>query len=156
MDGRGTSMITVYINGDPAPSQFIKSGEQKSVNFNVSERDSIAIEFRCRINTGCGDVHFFDATFYDHHFNMNPNPMSATSSAQPQPPPTIIPTSQNPKTPSINLTYEWKKNLNITDLLSCSASKTHIVWYNMIIFRKSQCLLKTSSVLRQRKLCNKH
>ena len=40
--------------------------------------------------------------------------------------------------------------------ISCSASKTHIVWYNMIIFRKSQCLLKTSSVLRQRKLCNKH
>ena len=43
-----------------------------------------------------------------------------------------------------------------TGALSCSASKTHIVWYNMIIFRKSQCLLKTSSVLRQRKLCNKH
>jgi len=41
-------------------------------------------------------------------------------------------------------------------VISCSASKTHIVWYNMIIFRKSQCLLKTSSVLRQRKLCNKH
>ena len=44
----------------------------------------------------------------------------------------------------------------VLDSLSCSASKTHIVWYNMIIFRKSQCLLKTSSVLRQRKLCNKH
>ena len=40
--------------------------------------------------------------------------------------------------------------------LSYSASKTHIVWYNMTIFRKSQCLLKTSSVPRQRKLCNKH
>ena len=44
----------------------------------------------------------------------------------------------------------------VPDLVSCSASKTHIVWYNMIIFRKSKCLLKTSSVLRQRKLCNKH
>ena len=41
----------------------------------------------------------------------------------------------------------------VKTLLSCSASKTHIVWYSMIIFRKS---LKTSSVLRQRKLCNKH
>ena len=47
-------------------------------------------------------------------------------------------------------------NIMMGWLLSCSASKTHIVWYNMIIFRKSQCLLKTSSVLRQRKLCNKH
>ncbi|WP_293336088.1 hypothetical protein [Microcoleus sp. CAWBG58] len=124
MDGRGTSTITVYINGDPAPSQFIKSGEQKSVNFNISERDSIAIEFRCRTNTGCGDVHFFDATFYDHHFNMNPNPVSPTSSAQPQPTPTIIPASQNPKTPSINLTSVVKKDLNITDLLSMTCLNT--------------------------------
>ena len=44
----------------------------------------------------------------------------------------------------------------IIEVLSCPASKTHIVWYNMITFRKSQCLLKTFSVLRQRKLCNKH
>jgi hypothetical protein len=124
MAGRGTSMITVYINGDPAPSQFIKSGEQKSVNFNISERDSIAIEFRCRTNTGCGDVHFFDATFYDPHFNMNPNPVSATSSAQPQPTPKVIPTPQNPKTPSINLTSEGKKSLNITDLLSMNCLNT--------------------------------
>ena len=49
-----------------------------------------------------------------------------------------------------------KKELRVQEEISCSASKTHIVWYNMIIFRKSQCLLKTSSVLRQRKLCNKH
>ena len=41
-------------------------------------------------------------------------------------------------------------------IVSCPASKTHIVWYNIITFRKSQCLLKTFSVLRQRKLCNKH
>lgn len=120
----GTSMITVYINGDPTPRQFIKSGEQKSLNFNISERDSIAIEFRCRTDRGCGNVHFFDATFYDHHFNMNPNPVSATSSAQPQPIPKVIPTPQNPKTPSINLTSEGKKSLNITDLLSMTCLNT--------------------------------
>ena len=65
---------------------------------------------------------------------------------------------------SANPEYSYQSINQIVDsvplitapVISCSASKTHIVWYNMIIFRKSQCLLKTSSVLRQRKLCNKH
>ena len=49
-----------------------------------------------------------------------------------------------------------KREADLSYELSCPASKTHIVWYNIITFRKSQCLLKTFSVLRQRKLCNKH
>jgi len=55
------------------------------------------------------------------------------------------------------ITAVSKEKLEIAgSVISCSASKTHIVWYNMIILRENQCLLKTSSVLKQRKLCNKH
>jgi hypothetical protein len=98
--GRGSSTITVYINGNAEPTQFIKSGEQKSLTFNISEGESIAIEFKCRTNEGCGTVHFFDATF------------------------TATATRQNPKTPSTNLTFERKKTLNITDLLSMNCLNT--------------------------------
>lgn len=63
MDDRGTSIITAFIDGDEVKSEFIESGQNKSLQLNVYNKKNLAIEFKCRTDTGCGKVYFWNARF---------------------------------------------------------------------------------------------
>lgn len=72
--GLGSSMIDIYLDGDLKKQEEVKQGNLFDIELPISTQKSVSIKYYCTVHKDCGEVKFFEASFYGETANnISPN-----------------------------------------------------------------------------------